>query len=239
MATSDNTAYQAKFAKSMLLEAKELREEFQPKIDEGIKRGIETYKAECDKTHSQVVEKATLKATASNLASASALALYSAILTLIWLSDHASSFKTVPQWFVNRANNLSDLWEAVLSVYKWGYRLFPVTWLHEIRAAIPILILIGISLALFVGLVVLFMHLKQYGLRLIGKYKSASVFGLKISVSLSFVMASIPLSVLITELWKTQTFNVLSWWLLLSITFNTAYHVWGYKNTQYSSRGYY
>ena len=208
-------------ARNLMDRAKEKEEAFEEHLD----AAREDVAAEARRS----LQKAVSKAKVSNSLSTYVLAVYGAVLTLVWAVGEWDIIRTVPEWFVHRRNDMLAIGGALLQAGKWLYERTPETWIGLARAALPILVFAGVAVGLFFAVRAVFWHFKAFHEELWRKYSYRDEKRLKKAFTASLCAMSFLVAVLIVKVWRAQPFNVLSWWLLLSGGGCAAYHIYGYR----------
>lgn len=204
--------------------AQELNKELQLKINLGIQREAERI----EKEKTQAVKKETTSHFAKVGSLTVALAFYCVVMTAIWLVDRWEILKTVPQWFINRWENIQFLWSGIVSVHSWAYKLLQPHMNDFIAKAIPFILMLAIVAIIgYFGAWKGFCFLKEKWSDLWRNYEFQNQTLLKVSTTIAIVTVSIPLAVLVAS--KSSLMNVLSWWLIFSVGLNVVYHAITYK----------
>lgn len=158
-----------------------------------------------------------------------ALSAYCVIMTALWLSDRWETVKTVPQWFVNRLENIKAIWGGVVSIYEWAYKLLQPHMAEFLAKAIPIVVMIAIvgAIGYFVAFKGIVLLADKWG-EPWRHYEYQRKKLLKVSMTIAIVTVSIPLAVFLAEITK-NALNVFSWWLIFAVALNAIYHAATYK----------
>lgn len=157
-----------------------------------------------------------------------ALFVYCLIMTMLWLKDHNAPLKTIPEWFSARGENIQAIWNIIVDGYTGLYRLLEPHINDFIAQGISLVIVLSIiALVAYYGVWKGYIILKEKWETLWRHYDYQSKKLLKVSVTVSIITVSVPLAIFMVE--AVPGLNIVSWWLILSIGLNGAYHTITYK----------
>ena len=157
------------------------------------------------------------------------LSFYCFVITMLWITNYTEVLITIPDWFINRFENLASIGNGLISIHSWAYNLLIPHMSKLIAKAIPFIIIVVIMGAIaYFGILqgLCWVMVKWHDLW--NHYYYAHQKTLKTCVTISIIIASIPLAIFLTDLFQ-YSITVISWWLILSILLNVLYHKLTYK----------
>lgn len=212
-------------AKQLLAEAREK----DAKAESHISSRVSSARAQIERENAQKLQEATVKARVLNSSLAPALALYSVILTLIWAIGKKEVIETLPQWFVNRWENIKTIAAAIKTAFLAVHDWTPETWAAFPRYIPSILICTGIVIGLFFLVRAAVRRFTAWNKDIWDNYRDKTEKRLKWAYTVAICLISFLLSVILAQHTPLLWF---SWYLIISIPLNLIYHATG-KNHSY------
>ena len=200
-------------------------EEKNEKAEEHIRARVEKKAEQIKRENAQKLREETERAKAIYSYPTYALGAFS-LVTVFYAIDMWHVLKTVPQWFVNRWENIKTIAGAVRTAYLWMHDFVPASWTEIARHAIPIIIFgliayFGFYKGLHKGLICRF---KAWNKKKWEDYARHDETRQKYAFTAFWCAFSLLLSVCICDVWKKCPLNVLSIYLILSIACYVLYH---------------
>ena len=209
-------------ARKALKEAEEKRDNAEAHIKQRTEKNAESIKEKYRSKLKEDLEKEKVRLNAPTYA----LGLYSLVVSLFLAVDYWYILATVPQWFVNRWEDIKTIAGAIKTAYLWLHDLIPANWTefaqHSITIAVfAAVIYFGIYKGLFKGVIC---PLKDAHREKWDSYKRRGELGRKYAFTAFWCAVSILLSLTIIDNWKSCPLNVLSLYLIFSTLFYILYH---------------
>lgn len=205
--------------------AEQAEREAKQKLDNAnslIQSAVDKNTKAIEEENAQKLQEAKKKTIAVNSSIAPAIALYAVILTLIWAVGKREIVSTFPEWFVRRWENIKTVAEALKTAFMWVHDTLPETWYEAIRYIIPTLMSGVILFGLYIALRSLLKRYTEWNKDIWDKYRREDEEKrLKAFYHVVICLVSFLVSILLAEATPLLWF---SWYLILSIGGNLAYH---------------
>lgn len=198
-------------------------------VEEHITSRVSKAKAEIERESAQKLSQAT-KRVMMHISIMPALALYGVILTALWAFERKEVIGTLPQWFLNRWENIKTIATAIKSAFFAVRDLTPDTWVTVARYLPSVLLSAGIVIGLIFALKAVGTAFWGWYTDIWARYHDKAEKRLKGAYMAVICLVSFLLSVLLAQHTPVLWF---SWFLLFSVSGNLVYHATGSNHREY------
>jgi hypothetical protein len=209
-------------------ELKEKSQKLQQIVDSRVKKAAKNIEQRIEREKKEALKKESINYFAKTGVITYVFTVYSLLITIIWLTDQRDILNTVPQWFVNRWDNLQSTWNIIVFIYTSSYdplRLHISDFMAGVVSTITLLIIAALVAYLSVIKGIKILRGKWSDLWLY--YDNQKRKLLKVSITVAIIISSMPLAVFVAGFGGSV--NVVSWWLIFSFGLNVVYHIITYR----------
>ncbi len=147
--------------------------------------------------------------------------IYCVIITFLWLVDHSEPLKTIPKWFISRGENIKAIWNGINNIYLGVYNLIQPHINDLLAKGISFIIALAVVCVVGYFLIKILYSICSDISSIYNDYDKHSKL-LKYSGTVSIMTVSIPLAMMLVELFP-NSINIVSWWIVTSFILTIAY----------------